>query len=111
MCGIVGLFLRTRLEPELGRLTAAMLAELCDRGPDSAGFAVYGNETAGITKICAVARDGQRRLGAYRQAAGRGRGRGVTVEAIEDHAIFKTVRRRGSGAQVADRNVPEAIRC
>ena len=30
------------LEPELGRLTAGMLATLSDRGPDSAGFAVYG---------------------------------------------------------------------
>lgn len=44
MCGIVGLFLKDKsLEPELGRLTAAMLATLSDRGPDSAGFAVYGS--------------------------------------------------------------------
>ena len=43
MCGIVGLFLKDpTLEPELGRLTAGMLATLSDRGPDSAGFAVYG---------------------------------------------------------------------
>ena len=45
MCGIVGLFLKNvALEPELGRLTAAMVRELRDRGPDSAGFAVYGEE-------------------------------------------------------------------
>ena len=44
MCGIVGLFLKTqRLEPELGALTARMLATMSDRGPDSAGFAVYGD--------------------------------------------------------------------
>ncbi len=43
MCGIVGLYLKTsRHEGDLGRLTAAMLAEMRDRGPDSAGFAVYG---------------------------------------------------------------------
>lgn len=43
MCGIVGLFLKDqRLEPELGALLAGMLGTLCDRGPDSAGFAVYG---------------------------------------------------------------------
>ena len=42
MCGIVGLFLKTpRLEPSLGRLTGAMLEVMTDRGPDSAGFAVY----------------------------------------------------------------------
>ncbi|MGH6793538.1 MAG: glutamine amidotransferase, partial [Methyloceanibacter sp.] len=43
MCGIVGLFIKDpKLEPELGRLTAGMLATMSDRGPDSAGFAVYG---------------------------------------------------------------------
>ncbi len=43
MCGIVGLFLKDRaLEPELGAMTAGMLATMCDRGPDSAGFAIYG---------------------------------------------------------------------
>ena len=42
MCGIVGLFARTpAFEAELGRHFAAMLLEMTDRGPDSAGFAVY----------------------------------------------------------------------
>src|SRR5882672_2422435 len=91
MCGIVGLFLKdARLEPELGRLTASMLGELCDRGPDSAGFAVYGNETPGITKICAVARDGAVEWPRIAERLAEGVGAGVTVEEIEDHAIFKT---------------------
>lgn len=52
MCGIVGLFLKdTRLEPELGALTAGMLRTLCDRGPDSAGFAVYGTDHPGSVKL------------------------------------------------------------
>lgn len=52
MCGIVGLFLKDKtLEPELGRLTAGMLGVLSDRGPDSAGFAVYGAETPGLVKL------------------------------------------------------------
>ncbi len=43
MCGIVGLFLKDKgLEPELGALMSAMLAAMSERGPDSAGFAVYG---------------------------------------------------------------------
>src|SRR5690606_31050283 len=42
MCGIVGLYLKNpKLEPALGALLAAMLAEMGERGPDSAGFAVY----------------------------------------------------------------------
>ena len=52
MCGIVGLFIKDPLlEPELGRLTAGMLATLSDRGPDSAGFAVYGEGRRGETKL------------------------------------------------------------
>jgi glutamate synthase domain-containing protein 1 len=43
MCGIVGLFLkRADLAPELGRHLATMLGTMSERGPDSAGFAVYG---------------------------------------------------------------------
>jgi glutamate synthase domain-containing protein 1 len=43
MCGIVGLYCKTdRFEPQLGALLAGMLGTMTDRGPDSAGFAVYG---------------------------------------------------------------------
>ena len=43
MCGIVGLFLKDRaLDADLGRHLAAMLVTMTDRGPDSAGIAVYG---------------------------------------------------------------------
>ncbi|HQT64938.1 MAG: glutamine amidotransferase [Acidocella sp. 20-57-95] len=52
MCGIAGLFLKNRdLEPELGALTAGMLSVLTDRGPDSAGFAIYGAGTPGSMKM------------------------------------------------------------
>lgn len=52
MCGIVGLFLKNdALEPQLGALTSAMLATMCERGPDSAGFAVYGPSLDGEAKI------------------------------------------------------------
>jgi glutamate synthase domain-containing protein 1 len=52
MCGIVGLFLKDeRLAPRLGELLAGMLSTMCERGPDSAGFAVYGSETPGALKL------------------------------------------------------------
>ena len=42
MCGIVGLFCKSPdLEPRLGDYLAAMLEQMSDRGPDSAGVAVY----------------------------------------------------------------------
>jgi glutamate synthase domain-containing protein 1 len=44
MCGIVGLHLREpSLEPRLGELLTAMLGQVVERGPDSAGVAVYGD--------------------------------------------------------------------
>ena len=52
MCGIVGLFLKDRaLEPRLGALLANMLEVMTDRGPDSAGFAVYGPGRDGRAKL------------------------------------------------------------
>ncbi len=45
MCGIVGLYLKNHeLQPELGALFAPMLIAMGERGPDSAGFAIYGDE-------------------------------------------------------------------
>lgn len=91
MCGIVGLFLKNDgLQPDLGRLTSLMLRELCDRGPDSAGFAVYGAGTAGVTKICAVSRDGAVDWGPVARALAQAIGATVDVGEIEDHAIFRT---------------------
>jgi len=44
MCGIVGLYLKNSdLEPQLGRFVTDMLEEMGDRGPDSAGIAIYRN--------------------------------------------------------------------
>ncbi|WP_300585416.1 glutamine amidotransferase family protein [Marivita sp.] len=52
MCGIVGLFLKDRsLEPRLGEMLTAMLITMTDRGPDSAGIAIYGGETPGRSKM------------------------------------------------------------
>ncbi|MFC0451739.1 class II glutamine amidotransferase [Rhodococcus jostii] len=46
MCGIVGLHLREpSLYPQLGALLTDMLGQMCDRGPDSAGMAIYGDTT------------------------------------------------------------------
>jgi len=52
MCGIVGLFARhPAVEAELGAHLAVMLGVMSDRGPDSAGFAVYAPSRAGHVKL------------------------------------------------------------
>jgi glutamate synthase domain-containing protein 1 len=52
MCGIVGLFIKDKaLEPQLGALLSEMLITMTDRGPDSAGIAIYGGDAKGHGKI------------------------------------------------------------
>ena len=52
MCGIVGLFLKDpSLEPMLGDMLTDMLVTMTDRGPDSAGIAIYSGETTGNAKL------------------------------------------------------------
>src|SRR3954447_3657082 len=91
MCGIVGLFLKNdALQGDLGRMTGAMLRELCDRGPDSAGFAVYGRETERTTKICMVNRGGTIDWQSVAKQLAAAVGAEVGIETVEDHAIFRT---------------------
>lgn len=52
MCGIVGLFLKDKsLESKLGDMLTDMLITMTDRGPDSAGIAIYGGEKPGLAKL------------------------------------------------------------
>lgn len=52
MCGIVGLFLKDpNLEPKLGTMLTDMLITMTDRGPDSAGIAIYSGAKDGLGKI------------------------------------------------------------
>ena len=52
MCGIVGLFLKDKsLEPSLGTMLSDMLVTMTDRGPDSAGIAVYGDSDESKLKV------------------------------------------------------------
>src|SRR3954464_6134257 len=59
MCGIVGLYCKSpELEPRLGEYLAAMLVQMSDRGPDSAGVAVYRDPApSGSTKVTLYSAD------------------------------------------------------
>lgn len=60
MCGIVGLYSKNpELEASLGSLLAKMLVQMSDRGPDSAGFALYRDPVGeDLVKITLQAVDG-----------------------------------------------------
>ena len=59
MCGIVGLFAKSpEIEERLGVHLAAMLAQMNDRGPDSAGVAVYRDPApSGSSKLTLYSAD------------------------------------------------------
>lgn len=110
MCGITGLFLKNKaLHGDLGRLTGLMMREMCDRGPDSAGFAIYGGDNGGETKICAVARGEAVDWNSAARRLGDAIGAKVAVETLQDHAIFRTSGRGDTARTWLIDNLPEAI--
>ena len=51
MCGIVGLYLKTpEIRDRLGAYFSPMLEQMSDRGPDSAGVAVYRDGETALAK-------------------------------------------------------------
>ena len=61
MCGIVGLFLKdASLQPSLGRLLSDMLVTMTDRGPDSAGIAIYADKHSGRSKFTIQSENAER---------------------------------------------------
>lgn len=88
MCGIVGLFLKDEtLEPELGRHLAAMLEVMTDRGPDSAGFALYGEGRDGVAKITVRLAPGAE-AEALREGVAAAIGRPVDATVRATHAVL-----------------------
>ncbi|TVQ59884.1 MAG: amidophosphoribosyltransferase [Rhodobacteraceae bacterium] len=90
MCGIVGLYLKNdALEGDLGRLTALMLHEMRERGPDSAGFAVYGAVEPGA-KLVLLSKDGATDWAALAKRFEAALGAAADVSPLADHAVLRT---------------------
>jgi len=90
MCGIVGLFFKAP-EPEhrLGARLAEMLVEMSERGPDSAGFAVYRNPVAGAcTKLTVFDPNPEPHWEGLRDALAEGFPGGVELSAYASHAVL-----------------------
>lgn len=83
MCGIVGLFLKDKsLEPKLGGMLTDMLVTMSDRGPDSAGIAVYRGADDGQIKITIQSPNPDEEFKSL------GKDLGVDVTQIDTHAII-----------------------
>ncbi len=88
MCGIVGLFLKDKaLEPELGAMLSQMLVLLSDRGPDSAGIAIYNAGSAGRAKITIQSSEPKADFDGLAAELGKRLGAEVTVLVKSTHAV------------------------
>jgi methylamine---glutamate N-methyltransferase subunit A len=89
MCGIVGLFLKNKvLEPKLGGMMSGMLSTMCDRGPDSAGFAVYGSGDSGHVKLTVRATSPNYDFESLARRLSDAIGSFVPVELRDSHSVF-----------------------
>jgi len=92
MCGIVGLYLKNSdLQPKLGELFEPMLVEMTDRGPDSAGFAIYRNPVdANHTKFTLACGDPETEWKSLDGDLEKALNCDVKIDAIGDHAVLVT---------------------
>lgn len=110
MCGIVGLFLKDKaLEPKLGAMLTDMLITMSDRGPDSAGIAVYGEDHEGFGKLTVQAADPS-------VFDGLGHDLGceieehVEVRVIDTHAVLELPKAKIAEARAALKKIRPEIR-
>jgi len=88
MCGIVGLFLKKdALRPRLGDMLTDMLITMTDRGPDSAGIAIYGDASEGL-KMTVQSDTPETGFAGLDAALGAALGAPVTMAVIDTHAVL-----------------------
>lgn len=92
MCGIVGLYLKNKdLQSQLGAMFAPMLIEMTDRGPDSAGFAIYRNPVKeNQTKFTLASDDAAMDWKALDGDMEKALGCDVQIDVQSDHAVVIT---------------------
>lgn len=111
MCGIVGLFLKDKsLEPKLGQMTDAMLTTMCDRGPDSAGFAIYGAPSKGSAKITIQSPNADQDFAGLADAVSKTIGAQVSLHKRSTHGVLTVPAGKLDAARAAVRSANPAIR-
>jgi glutamate synthase domain-containing protein 1 len=90
MCGIVGLFAKSaEIEEALGRNLAAMLEQMSDRGPDSAGVAIYRDPAPpGSSKLTLFSPDPLQDWEGLRSELANAFGCSPNVDVRSSHAVF-----------------------
>ncbi|WP_299951040.1 glutamine amidotransferase family protein [uncultured Ruegeria sp.] len=89
MCGIVGLFLKDQsLAPKLGTMLTDMLITMTDRGPDSAGIAIYGDGTSKAAKLTVQSANPDRDFSGLAEDLGQALATSVTQSVNDTHCVL-----------------------
>ncbi len=111
MCGIVGLFLKDKsLEPQLGSMLTDMLVTMTDRGPDSAGIAVYSGDEDGKAKLTIQSENPQEDFKALDEALSKATGAKVTMRIADTHAVLEVEEARAEDVRAALKELAPDIR-
>ena len=90
MCGIVGIyFKKKKLHNQLGNYLSRMLDNMSSRGPDSAGFAIYNNDTKKFYKYSLCVND-KINLNNFEFDIKK-KFKDVSVKSISDHLVIQTL--------------------
>tara|TARA_B110000438_G_scaffold269987_1_gene286805 strand:+ start:358 stop:1242 length:885 start_codon:yes stop_codon:yes gene_type:complete len=105
MCGIVGIYLKTKeYEKSLGKMLSGMLNNMESRGPDSAGFAIYTDESEKIYKFSLCI--GELDFNSFSKSIKK-KIKKVKLNQIADHVILKTPEKPKKVIKIIHSNYPK----
>lgn len=111
MCGIVGLFLKDKsLKPQLGVMLTEMLVTMTDRGPDSAGIAIYGDETVDHFKLTVQSDAPETDFETLAQDLTQALDARVVLDRKDSHAVLCVPSAHASTARTALQNLRPGLR-
>ena len=111
MCGIVGLFLKDKaLEPQLGAMLTDMLITMTDRGPDSAGIAIYNEESTSNGKLTVQSDDPDTAFEGLAESLGNAIDAQVGMSRKDTHAVLTIPAEKLVQARAALRELNGSIR-
>ena len=105
MCGIVGIYLKTkRYEKHLGKFLSGMLDGMATRGPDSAGFAIYTKENKNKFKysICLnqlTDKEFKKKISKFLKK--------ISLKTFSDHVVMETDKKPKKVLEILDSKIKE----
>ena len=111
MCGIVGLFLKDRsLEPELGKMLTEMLITMTDRGPDSAGIAIYNDDGSNNGKLTIQSDNADVDFAGIDKILSDAIGTAISMRQVDTHAVLTLDAKKMDEARAALKDINDNVR-